>query len=200
MPAQLAVIEEKLPELFGRLMEIPCDWRNKPRGMHVGARAQIDDLTSNGVGVDDSVWENVDSTGEPTSVPEDVDAVRETVQGIRERTIQVGVWSPRQTLSQSASAYLELLRTRLRWRSSLDALRAMGVGLIRIEATQPIDPTQDDHEISEAVMDVRITHAVASSDASIPFIETVHITGKLQSAAGVELVPLEIDLNPSPEP
>lgn len=198
MTADLATIETGLSELFARLMEVPCDWRKKPRGMHVRACAQLDDLTSNGVGVDDSVWRDVDVAGEPTTVDADVAAVRETVQGIRERTLQVTVWSPRQTLAESARFYLERLRTRLRWSSSLDALRAIGVGLVGVEAIQLLDHAQDGRDVSEAAMDLRITHAVAEADEPVPFIERGHVTGSVESAGGEEIAALEIDLNPEP--
>lgn len=169
--ATWAQMQTDLPPLFTALLGIPCDWRTQPRGMHTGARAQLDVIGGVGRGVDEPTWDDVpaDDVADPPV------AVRATVHGIREMTLQVSVWALRQTLDQSAREYLERLRLRLRFPSTVVALDALGLAVVGIERVVQIDPEADGRKQSEASMDVRIAYGVRESDTAIPYIETARI-------------------------
>lgn len=160
----LATLDTGLPTFLTALLGIPCDWRKQPRQVHVSASAQLDILTSNGVG-----WDEL--TSHDVSGP----ATTETVYGLREMTIQVTVWSLSQKLAESARFYLERLRTRLRWSSSLAALDALGIALIGVMPMVLIDAPQDGRTPSQGSLDLRFAFGVAESDAPAPFIEKVDV-------------------------
>lgn len=165
-----------LPSLLSTLMGVPVEWRNQPRKMQRGAHATLDVLAPTSIGVDQSSWQDV---GDPAT------AVEETIRGDRELTLQVSVWSPSQSLAESARKYLGDLRTRLRWESSLSSLRALGVALVRIEDVADADVEQDGRIRSAATMDVRLAYIDVETDAEIPYIETAEATGEVENAEGV---------------
>lgn len=173
-------IETDFAAILAELLNIPCDWRGKPRQMHVGATAQIDYLTGNGLGVDEPIDADVPADP-PTDPPVGVQA---TVYGLREFTVQVSVETQTQTLSTSARAYLETLRDKLALPSVIVRLAAIGLALVRIERTVQSDPTRDGRVHSEASLDLRLSHGTATVDAAIPYIETVRVTS---TALGVDV-------------
>lgn len=169
--ATWAQMQTDLPPIFTALLCIPCDWRTQSRGMHARARAQLDVLGGAALGVDEPVWSDV-TAPVPTDPPV---AVQATVHGIRELTLQVSVWTLRQTLEESAREYLERLRLRLRFPSSVVQLKALGLAVVTIERVVQIDPEADARMQSSASMDVRLAYGVSESDAAIPYIETARI-------------------------
>jgi len=164
-----AQIEVDLAALLAELLGIPCDWRGKSRGMHITARAQIDSLTDNAIGVDEPVWADV------PALPASPTAVQATVHGLGEFTLQVLVESWQQSLAESARAYLKLLRSRLRLPSTLVRLAAMGLALVTIERSVPLDPQSDGRVTSSASMDLRLAYGTSEVDAAIPYIETARV-------------------------
>lgn len=170
----LATIDAGLPTFLKTLLGIPCEWRKTPRTMHVGPSMQLDIITSNGIGWDELV--SRDASGPAT---------QEIVYGLREMTLQVTVWSLSQKLAESARFYLELLRTRLRWTSSLQALDALGLALIGVMPMVLIDAAQDGRTPSQASLDLRLSYGVAESDAPVPFIGKVDITRTIDGGTPV---------------
>ncbi len=184
-----STLQTELPALIAALMEIPCDWRKQPRKMQQGAHASLDALAPTALGVDDVRWADV---GDPAT------GVQATVVGQRELTLQVSVWSPQQTLGSSARVYLERLRTRLRWPSTKETLRDLGLALVRIETVVDVDPVEDGRVRSMSTMDVRIAYGASETDAEIPYIEDARITSTFSNAAGDQLGPaLQIDISPT---
>lgn len=177
--ATWAQMQADLPLLLAELLGIPCDWRTQSRGMHTSARAQLDVITAVGIGVDEPVWADVRHESDEQPV-----AVRATVHGIREMTLQVSVWTQQQALSQSARAYLEALRLRLAWPSVVARLSAMGLALVRVERVVQLDPDSDGRIHSEASIDVRFGYGMSEADVSVPYIETARITS---ASLGVDI-------------
>lgn len=192
-------IQAELPGVLSTLLStetqtVPCQWRQQPQQMHASSQVTIDWLTERGLGVDELVVEDVDEEGEPTTDPELVDGVRETAHGLREVTLQVTAWTADQRLGRSARALLERLRARLHWTSATVLLAELGLGLVRIEPTLTLDPSQDGRAASVATMDVVLGYGMSESDAPIPFIETARVAGEFVGSS------VEVDINPPPEP
>jgi len=185
-----ATLETELATLLSSLLEIPCQWRTQPTKLHQGAHAFVDALAPTALGADDVRWADVGGT------PETPDFVQATVVGQRELTLQVSVWSPSQSLSSSARMYLERLRTRLRWPSTLEALRGLGLALVTTENVVDVDPVQDGRVRSQSTLDVRIAYGALEADAQIPWIEDARVTGTFTDAAG-DPSPYSFDLNPT---
>lgn len=177
-----------LVTLLARLLEIPVQFRTTPQVMHAGPSATIDILGEAGIGVDEIVY-----TEGPT--PEEPTEVTPTVYGLREATIQVSVWSPSQVLEESARAYIQRLRTRLQWPSADEELRTIGLAIVDIGESIPLDIEQGSRLRSAAALDLRVGFGVAEADAAIPFIEHVRVystgdspdTGDILNAGGVPL-------------
>jgi hypothetical protein len=170
----LAALDDEvtgLAKFFATLLEIPCDWRKQPRAMHCAPSALLDLVTSGPIGVDELV--SADAPGPATT---------ETVYGLREMTVQVTVWSLSQKLGASARFFLERLRTRLRWTSSVTALAMLGLALVGVEPIVLADAPQDGRTASQASMDLHFTFGVAESDAPTPFIESVDLARSIDGA------------------
>ena len=183
-----ATVQSELPAAIETLVGIPCQWRTQPRQMVLGAVATLDVLAPSSLGVDDVSWANV---GDP-----DLTHVEATITGYRELTLQVSVWSDKQTLAESARCYLERLRTRLRFPTALETLRGLDLAHVRTEAIVDVDPTEDGRIRSMATMDVRLGYAVSETDEPIPFIEQARIRSEFFRDAAGDPLPdgLQIDV------
>ncbi len=181
--ATWAALETGLPALFTSLLGLPVDFRTQPIGMRQGSRAYLDVVDVRTVGDDERVWAN-----------DGVTAVKETVLGLREMSIQVSVTSHSQELHESARFYLDRLKARLRWASSIASLKALGLALVDIEPVVQVDPTTDNRAVSRATMDIRFAYGVSETDAAIPFIETARIRSDLLRNPGGTAVTPQIDV------
>ena len=182
-------LKDGLATLCASLLGISCQWRDQPQKLQQGAWATLDALAPSSLGVDDTRWADV---GSPAT------GVRATVVGQRELTLQVTAWSPRQTPSLSARALLEQLRTRMRWPSTLETLRQLGVALVRIEDVADVDPPQDGRRMSQATLDVRVAYAASETDVEIPYIEDAHLSSTFANAAGDQLgAAVQMNINPT---
>lgn len=180
MAPDWTTLETRLPALFGELLGIPCHWRAQPQKMQQGASAVIDLLAPTSIGVDDLRWTDV---ADPTTGA--ITGVQATIVGQRELTLQVSVWSPSQKLGSSARMYLERLRTRLRWPSTLATLKELGLAHVRTEGVVDIEPEQDNRVRSGAALDVRLAYAASEADVAIPYIETARVQSvSVRNAAG----------------
>ena len=186
--------------LLVRLLEIPVQWRGEPQQVVGGASATVDVLGELGLGVDEITY-----TEGPT--PEAPTEVTPTVYGLREATFQVSVWSPSQRLDQSARMYTSRLRTRMRWPSTLEELRALGLGVVSIGESIPVDAEQSSRLRSGSAVELVLSFGVAEEDASVPFIERARVyTGGdgedlLTNAGGTALPPsIQQDTTVPPEP
>ena len=170
---ELATLQDALPTFLATLLGIPCDWRKQERSMRVVSHALLDIISSPVIGTDELVSSDVLDS----AMPPNVVGTKETVYGLRELTLQVTVWSLAQTLQDSARFYLERLRTRIRWSSSVAALKAMGIGLLTIAPITLGDPAQGGRFVSVAFVDARFSYGVAESDTTAPFVESYDLTG-----------------------
>lgn len=195
MALDFAEIQTELPALFEALMGISCNWRDQAVPFVDGPQAFLDVLAPAAVGVDDLRWSEVGVDAEDPTLP---DTIQATMVGNREMTIQVTVWNDRQPLDVSARYYLERLRTRLRFPSTLEAMRALGLAQVRTEAMIDLDPTEDGRVMSQTSMDLRLAYVVAETDDAQPYLLTPRVKSEsLRDAAGDPT--LQIDINP-PEP
>lgn len=181
-----AAVESGLPTLFAALMGIPCQWATQPRRMIVGTGAVIDIIGSDDNGRDEHVEEYVDDAGDVVDL-DDATGVRETVFGQRALRLQVTIWGITQKLATSARFYLERLRTRIRFTSSIATLKAMGLSLATREAIVQVDPTQDGRVMSQSSLDLQFGYGVAESDAPGSFVKTARILSQfIRNAGGVQ--------------
>lgn len=161
-------LDTALPALVSTLIELPCDFVGKARPMHQQARAQLGIIATSAIGVDE---QSLDLSGEDTLEAPTAQRIAETVHGLREMTVQVDVWSNEQSIDKSSRRYLERLRTRLRWTSSIEALKALGLALVEIEDIAQPDVEENGRRYSFATMDVRLAYGESETDAAVPFIE-----------------------------
>lgn len=99
-------------------------------------------------------------------------------KGLRLFTLEVRGLSLRQVDGETAQQLVENVRDRLRRQSSLAALRAVEVALIRVGNAVDVTNTRDERAMSEFVLEVFLVAAVSEKDPTLEqFIETVEITG-----------------------
>jgi hypothetical protein len=175
-----STLQTALPTLLSTLIGLPCQHATEPRKFITGPCAVVEFISQEGIGVDDRKWENLDTNGAVTTDPAAADTVRATQYGMREGVLQITAWSNDQRIDKSARFYLERLRTRLRMPSSLDALRAMGLAIVTIEKTVPLDLTEDGRVMSQASLDVRVGYGVTEADAAVPFIERYRLSADVR--------------------
>lgn len=173
-----ATLQTDLPPFLATLLGIGVEWGDQPRTMSSDqARAFIDLLEPEALGVDDRTRTTVAGP-----------AVVETVTGQRLLTVQVTVHSLSQKIEESARFYLERLRARLHWTTSINALAAMGLALATIGTTIEVDPTEDMRVRSVSIIEIRCAYVHSESDAAAPFIETARVYSEYaRNAAGAQL-------------
>jgi len=193
-------IDKALPALICKLIGIPVQWGTQPEKFRTGAQATLDVLVVSGLGIDDVLYADVDDPANP-GTPK---GVQPSVIGQREFTLQIAVWSRSQKLGCSARKYMGRLRTRLRFPSTLESFRQLGLALIAEEALVVDDQEQDGRTISRALMDVRFAFSVTETDEEIPYIESVRISSGTTDGQGIEdaggsPLPVQVDIT-VPEP
>lgn len=188
-----------LTALIGGLVSLPCDWAGQPRRQHTSARIELDVLGGRGIGIDDRGWANVSEVPSGGGSAE-VTGVRARVEGVRELTLQIQVWSPTQTLATTARRYLGEIRTRLRLPSTLAALKAFGLAIVTLEDVVPLDPPEDGRRVSRAAMDVRLAYTAFANDEPVPFIETARVRSDVLRHPGGDPLPFQQDTHPPPPP
>jgi hypothetical protein len=105
----------------------------------------------------------------------------EWVSEVEEIVLRVLLESYSQHPSDVARAYLERLRARLCWTSSLQTIKGLGLSYQSTDQVTEVSTTYDDHVISAAVLDVRFTVRnnetdTANPHARIETVETQHVT------------------------
>lgn len=180
-----ATLQTELPSLIGGLLDLPCDFATQARKIQQSARVQLDIIAVAGIGTDEETW-SADGA-EPNEM-------LETVHGLRELTLQVDVWNAEQRLEKSARSYLEQLRTRLRWTSSKDALRALGLGVIGIEDIVQLDPIEDGRRVSRASMDIRMAYGASETAEGVPSIASFRLQTDSVRGADGEPHPAQVDI------
>lgn len=198
-----ATWQAELPLLFGVLLgsaaePMPCDWADQPRRMHTSARAQLTIVSTPAVGVEDRRHHvQLDSEGAPTG-----ELIEEAI-GQRTMVLQVDVWSPRQSLDQSARARLETLRTRLAFDSTQRALKALRLSFQRAADPVRLDEIENNARVSRWAMDVTLAYAWSERDEDNvgTWIETGRITSGTDAGQTIEdeggnEFPLQVDINP----
>lgn len=188
-------LDDRLPLFFADLLGIHVEWGDQPQKFRQGAQATLDILAPTGIGVDDVIFEDIDDPGMP-GTPR---AIRATVIGQREFTMQVSVWTPSQKLQRSARKYLGRLRTRLRLPTSLEKMRELGIAFIRVEALVDQDFIQDGRTRSRSLMDIRFGCSVVEVDEEIPYISSARVSSGTTDQPGGPGKGIENpDGNPSP--
>lgn len=176
-------LNDDLPVFIKSLMHadvLAVQWGDQPVTMQTGTTATLDLLEPEQLGVDDRVIEEVEVEGEPH--------VTETAIGAREMTLQVTVASQSQKLHKSARAYLEQLRTRLHWSSSIASLAALGLSLVSMGPVVEFDPIENSRVISKSALEIRVGYIHSETDAPAPFIETARVYSEhARNAAGTPL-------------
>lgn len=190
--ASFSTLQTSLPALFATLLGIPCDWADQPRGLHPSARAELAIFGETALGMDERRWQTVPGGTEVE------DTVQATVTGQRLFTLSITAWSPSQKLDESARFYLERLRLRLSFPSTVATLDGLGLGLIDTLPIHKIDPDENARRVSMAVLDVRLSHAQSESDAPIESINEAHVLAQYVTHADGTHAGAQPDLQPEP--
>ena len=165
-------IRPGLLALFGDLSELQTLWVDKRRP-YIDPRAQAVTLLrvrqTEALGVDDRRYSDL-------AVASPLPTLEEQTTGHRRTSLDVRVEAFRHDDDRFAFNAIEMVRTRLSFRSSLDRLRAVNVSLVR--ASQAIDLpniVQDDRITSAAVLDLILNVGICVADSANPVqtIETV---------------------------
>lgn len=111
-------------------------------------------------------------------------------------TLQVQVETFDQDGPGSARTQLRKIRQRLRWPSSLAALKAIETSLVDIIAIPVIDKLEDGRQYSLATMDVRLNTIQIENDKPFGRIDTIAVQPTLTSESGSPITtpPFTIDL------
>ena len=179
----LADICPALVTLAAALTGLDAVWENQPR-------PEINDTTRGIVLL---------SFGQTTSVGRDevrsaydsgTDDYGDTAVGQRMLPWRIKVESLEQDDNLTAWAYLEQLRLRLRWQSSIDALNAVNVSLATTGQVQDLQVPVDQRVASIAALDVMLNASFSEADPTrYPYV--AEITGTYQLNPGDEQ-PLDI--------
>lgn len=149
----------------------------QPRGQIRGPRAQLDILSVLHEGVEDMRRTLVGA-----------ELVEESL-GHRVMILQVAVWGERQSLGSSPRALLERMRSRLRWTSTVEALRALQLGLELAE--QPVEFTspQDGRRLTVASIDLRLSFSWVEADTDNPlgWFDKAEIVAEFNDPVGADL-------------
>lgn len=108
----------------------------------------------------------------------------ETVVQTRQFTLKILCECLDQTDEATAWNYLETLRTRFMWDSSLSALRSVNVALFGDSDLQDLSRVVDGRSLSAANLDIRLRTVAQEKDTQNPFtyIEKVNATGDLSGS------------------
>jgi hypothetical protein len=120
------------------------------------------------------------------------DDVQESIVGHRRFVIQVRVDSFDHSEDESRWCWsmIERIRTRLRRRSSIDALLAVNVALVEVGSAIDASLTFDKRRVNAALMDVTMAAAFTDTDpVPVGWIEHVEFTTEFRIAAGEPPLP-----------
>lgn len=182
------VIESGLPAWVQLLTGIAVGvitWENAPRSAHEGARVLLSWVETHGVGIDEQRW---DFDAEALPLEQMVPAVH----GVRSAVLQVLVEVHEQRPGHTARAVLEGMRTRMRMQGSLDALRAIGLGLADTPGNVvKLDAPSGGRIISRAALDVRFnaTDSVTDDGGKTSYIDSVETVTDVRRPDGTALPP-----------
>jgi hypothetical protein len=117
--------------------------------------------------------------------------IREDLVGIRRITLEVRVESTDHGEAEDPARWcwsmMERIRMRLYWQSSLAALLAVNIALVRIEAAQDATYSFDKRRVNACVMDVILAAGFTDEGEVIGWIERIELTSHFQDAAGDDL-------------
>lgn len=162
-----------------RTSGLPTYWRNQPAPCLdpiVQARVQLHVLSSGSIGVDETRW---------------VDGVQ-TRYGVRRITVRALCESYRQAHPHAARQYLERMRTRLWLETSVSALDAVAVALVRFGDLIDLDAPKESRMTSISAIDLHFGYATTeTADTTTGVIEGVGLGSTL---AGDIVVPSDFEV------
>ncbi len=170
-------IRDGLVELFGDMGEIPFVWAEEERPMVEGPIGLLNVIASAGLGVDDTRW--ADPGGVDPPVP--------AVSGNRRHTLSVQIETISQRAVGAARYTAERIRTRLRLPSSLDALHALGLAIVRLEPTTVLQYEHDERAYSRATLDVILAAVHEETDVALGYFNRIELTTEIKGPDGVLL-------------
>jgi hypothetical protein len=179
----LASIQAALTTIIGTASGgLKVSWEEEPRSMVTAPRVLLNLISTGAIGVDEQRPEFDDPF-----FPGDLTA---RVVGLRPFTLSIQVEnSQTQKPTGKAQLFLERIRTRLRFPSAHEALKAAGIALVSLGPTVLLDHDYDDHRVSRASMDAFMTTSVDEKDdsAALGFIETIEVTSEVEDPGGTVL-------------
>ena len=145
-------------------------WRERARG-HERAKAfgKLNILLDEALGVDE-VRKSFDGAA-PNG-----EQIEQTISGNRIIVVSIQVKSRSQRPLETARFHLSKLRTSLRDEVRLAAFRADSIAVVRSEAFQNLDFTEQNRRVSLGNMDVRFATVVNEGIAATTYIETVEVS------------------------
>lgn len=129
-------------------------WRDEPEGHRPPAYVLLHMFGTTTRGTDGVRYRYVESA----------DALEVSTEGNRLFTLQVEARSLNQAAGARADVYTNRLRDRSAWPRSQDALRALNLALVRIEAEVDLSATVDQRVESRVVMDIRFQTRIREVD------------------------------------
>ncbi len=187
------VWEDGLELLFERIGDpLPVCWKERERPFVEDGIVLLKVIADLSIGVDEYriVYDPAQVASDP---PEEMIP---TSCGSALVTLQVQVETFDQDASGRARTALRRIRQRLRWPSSLQALRKIETSLVDILTIPVIDRVQDGRVYSLATMDVRLNTIQVENDKPFGRIDTIVVQPDLLDESGVPLTlpPFTIDL------
>lgn len=162
-------------------------WDDEPEGYIGLATATLRLRAHNSAGGSDDVRYGAQGPNEDATV---------SAVGNRSMTLSIKVRTRDASGATRPYSILERVRDRLELPSTQDAFDALGIGLIGTAALVDVSPVRDRRREPTAVLDLRMSYASDSSEASpapadtIGTIEHVHVSGTV-SADGASIATTE---------
>lgn len=160
-------VQEALTAWFkGVLGGAPVAWKRQPTGLKVGHRywGELSIMGDRGVGVDEVRLQQESEGADLTAL----------VAGNRQFTLTCEVHVRDQRPDRDAHAWLSKARSSLRWPSTIAALGAVGLAVVRIEPIAAIAAVASGRDTSRGAMDVVFGAVNNSADPEpIPPVEQV---------------------------
>lgn len=185
--------EDGIARLFEKIGEpLPVLWKEQARPYLPDGVILLKAIADVSQGVDEYRI-TLDASKAASAPPEECEPLS---CGMAAVTLQVQVETFDQDASGRARTMLRRLRQRLRWPSSLEALRTIETSLIDVLVMPVIDKLQDNRQYSLATMDVRLNTIQIEPDKPFGRIDTIAVQPMLTDQAGgaISTPPFTIDL------
>lgn len=169
--SDLATIRPLLKSLIANLSGLDCKWSDQPDQYTSSAQRAVCDLS---ISSPQSVgWDQL-TTLEDDTQPQG-NELQDRIDGIRKFVLKIKCTSYEQGDSKTALSYLESVRTRMSFRSTIERLHSVNVAWTGDKALLDIPTMSDGRAVSIAVLDLAMAFWAIETDPNrYGYISTIN--------------------------